>query len=52
VHTVGIYNSITVLALKFVYYLDGKKVAISRMPDDTSILSYEKAEGNYCHLAG
>jgi hypothetical protein len=52
VHTAGIYNDITVLALKFVYYLDDKKVAISCMPDDTSILSYEKAEGNYCRLAG
>jgi hypothetical protein len=52
VHTVGIYNAITVLALKFVYYLDGKKAVMSSMPDDTSILSYEKAEGNYCRLAG
>jgi hypothetical protein len=52
VHTAGIYNDITVLALKFVYYLNDKKVAISCMPDDTSILSYEKAEGNYCRLAG
>jgi hypothetical protein len=42
----------TVLALKFVYYLDGKKAAMSSMPDDTSILTYEKAKGNYCRLAG
>jgi hypothetical protein len=42
----------TVLALKFVYYLDGKKAAMSSMPDDTSILTYEKAEGNHRRLAG
>jgi hypothetical protein len=42
----------TVLALKFVYYLDGKKAAMNSMPDDASILTYEKAEGNYCRLAG
>jgi hypothetical protein len=42
----------TVLALKFVYYLDGKKAAMNSMPDDASILTYEKAEGNYCRLVG
>jgi hypothetical protein len=42
----------TVLALKFVYYLDGKEAAMSSMPDDTSILTYEKAKGNYYRLAG
>jgi hypothetical protein len=42
----------TVLALKFVYYLGGKKAVMSSMPDDTSILAYEKAKGNYCRLDG
>jgi hypothetical protein len=40
----------TVLALKFVYYLDGEKAALNFMSDDISILACEKAKGNYYYL--
>jgi hypothetical protein len=42
----------TVLALKFLYYLDSKKVALSSISDDISILAYEKAKGDYYRLVG
>jgi hypothetical protein len=32
-----------VLALKFVYYLDGEKAALIFVSDDVSILAYETA---------
>lgn len=47
--TPGIYSS---FALKFVSYLDGKKAALRSMPEDISILAYEKAKGDYYRLAG
>jgi hypothetical protein len=38
-------STYTVLALKFVYYLDGKKAAMSSMLDDTSMIAYKKIKG-------
>jgi hypothetical protein len=36
----------TVLALKFVHHLGGKKATLIPMPDDLCILVYEKARGS------
>jgi hypothetical protein len=38
------YSSSSV-ALKFVYYLDGKKLALISISDDVSILAYGKSKG-------
>ena len=35
----------TILELRFVYYLDGKKATLISVSEDTSISAYEKAEG-------
>lgn len=45
-------NDTTVLALKSVYDLNGKKGALKFISDDISMLAYKKARGNYHHLAG
>jgi hypothetical protein len=42
----------TVLALKFLDYLDGKKATIMYVSDDIGILAYEIARGHYRYLAG
>jgi hypothetical protein len=48
----GMPTDTTVLALKSVYDLNGKKAALKFISDDISMLAYKKARGNYHHLAG
>jgi hypothetical protein len=52
IHHVAGYVTCTVLAFKSVYCLHGKRVALSSMSDDTSILAYNKAKGSYYTLSG
>jgi hypothetical protein len=42
----------TILALKSVYCLDGKKAALSCMSDDIGTLAFKKAKGSYYGLFG
>jgi hypothetical protein len=41
----AVTNLHKVLALKFVYYLDGKRATLISMLENISILPYEKARG-------
>jgi hypothetical protein len=43
---------LTVLALKFRYYLDGEKATLISVLDDIRIPAYKRAKGNRKHLAG
>jgi hypothetical protein len=47
-------SRVTVLALKFVYYvyLDGKNAALSSTSDYISTIAYRKAKGDEYRLAG